>query len=552
MISMRYVIALVLLSPALAFGQSGKDEEDKVSNDNPGRPLQMPPASSEVKEAFDDFERFARRGAWERARRRSTRSPRRRPPGSSTARTGFIIPVGPEAAGGARRAPARGPGGVSAVLRRRGEEAARRGRRAGGAGEPRAGLLGLFPHLGRRQRGRSPGRPVLRAGAVRPRGRLLAGDPPRPPRHRSLARPDRRSRRRWRWRGRGGDRSSMQVRAELADRYADETGHASAAGRRRPPSCLERLLEGDPPVAAPGRRRRRDGRRATRASTSAGPSPPPGRSGSRESVEAGMTPVELAQWERPPSAGPCPPWRSRGRRSSRTTSATCSRSTWPAARCSGGSGVVPQPGQACDAGPGPDGSTRAVRDRRLGRVWSLGRDVKDPNYMATFRLVCRRAESGDVVWQVVRPARLRRDGLRGAADPGRRQAVRRGASRQPNRGQGSQPHQYVLAIRPHDGKLLWKTEVGIFREGSSDSTVTTGARPSPQPRLVYRAGSLYVDTHDGVLARLDAESGAVDWGYGYPTDPSRPQIVLLLRSTGCRRSRRRPPRAARSRPATPC
>ena len=42
---------------------------------------------------------------------------------------------------------------------------------------------------------------------------------------------------------------------------------------------------------------------------------------------------------------------------------------------------------------------------------------------------------------------------------------------------------------------------------------------SPQPRLVYRAGAIYLDTHVGVLARLDAESGALDWGYGYKTAP---------------------------------
>jgi outer membrane protein assembly factor BamB len=36
---------------------------------------------------------------------------------------------------------------------------------------------------------------------------------------------------------------------------------------------------------------------------------------------------------------------------------------------------------------------------------------------------------------------------------------------------------------------------------------------------VYRAGAVYLDTHVGVLARLDAETGAFDWGYGYKTAP---------------------------------
>jgi len=36
---------------------------------------------------------------------------------------------------------------------------------------------------------------------------------------------------------------------------------------------------------------------------------------------------------------------------------------------------------------------------------------------------------------------------------------------------------------------------------------------------LYRAGILYIDTQQGVFARLDADSGTVDWGYGYKTDP---------------------------------
>ena len=58
----RLPIIIILLLPAFAFGQAKQEDQDKVSNDNPARPLQMPPASSEVKEAFDDFERFRSAG----------------------------------------------------------------------------------------------------------------------------------------------------------------------------------------------------------------------------------------------------------------------------------------------------------------------------------------------------------------------------------------------------------------------------------------------------------------------------------------------------------
>src|SRR5436305_14471193 len=66
-IVIRPAVVLLWLWPAIGFGQSKVDKEPKVSNDDPARPFQMPPASTEVKEAIDDFERFGRRGAWERA-----------------------------------------------------------------------------------------------------------------------------------------------------------------------------------------------------------------------------------------------------------------------------------------------------------------------------------------------------------------------------------------------------------------------------------------------------------------------------------------------------
>src|SRR3954453_19776721 len=60
------MLALVVsLTPSSSLADDA--EAEKLSNDRPDRPLQMPPASSETKEALDDFDRFARRGAWERA-----------------------------------------------------------------------------------------------------------------------------------------------------------------------------------------------------------------------------------------------------------------------------------------------------------------------------------------------------------------------------------------------------------------------------------------------------------------------------------------------------
>ena len=59
----------------------------------------------------------------------------------------------------------------------------------------------------------------------------------------------------------------------------------------------------------------------------------------------------------------------------------------------------------------------------------------------------------------------------------------------------------------------------MFRQGQQMMFFGPMRDSSPQPRLFYRSGMVYVDTHIGVLARLDADSGVLDWGYGYETDP---------------------------------
>ena len=94
-------------------------------------------------------------------------------------------------------------------------------------------------------------------------------------------------------------------------------------------------------------------------------------------------------------------------------------------------------------------------------------------------------------------------------------------------------HQYVLAVRSHDGKLVWKTEVGTFRQ--SQRYFYYGMRDtSPQPRLFHQAGSVFVETHAGILARLDADSGELEWGYGYQTEPvqSTPRFFFMMGQSG--------------------
>jgi outer membrane protein assembly factor BamB len=134
-----------------------------------------------------------------------------------------------------------------------------------------------------------------------------------------------------------------------------------------------------------------------------------------------------------------------------------------------------------------------------------------------FRLTCRRVTNGDVVWKTDDLSDYAQFDLQGAPllVDGKLYIV---AKSLPNQQQQELPNQYVLASRPNDGKILWKTEVGTFRQGQPMYFYYGQRDSNPQPRLVLHAGAIYVDTHVGLLARLDVDSGSLDWGYGYKTD----------------------------------
>jgi tetratricopeptide (TPR) repeat protein len=92
-ITSRAALLAILLAPAMARGQDPDPDPNKISNDQPTRPLQMPAASNEAKEAFDDFERFKRRGAWERATKALYAIPEAQATRFVDGPDGFIIPV---------------------------------------------------------------------------------------------------------------------------------------------------------------------------------------------------------------------------------------------------------------------------------------------------------------------------------------------------------------------------------------------------------------------------------------------------------------------------
>ena len=288
----------LLLLPALAFGQAKdeKDKEDKVSNDDPARPLQMPPASTEVKEAIDDFDRFQRRGAWERALKALYTIPDDQALRFIDGENGFIIPIERK-----RRMilSALPPNGQAACRLFYDAEAKKLLDEAEGAselknlerifsayfitsvGDNAADRLGdLYFELGRFDRAADCWLAILRERPDTDLSPALISVKAAV----ALFRAGRQS-------------EFEQVRAEMANRYAEEKltigGRTAAAGE-----LLERLI-GD--VRS---RRRRDeiglARRANRGRSSPATVDAAWQMRFAESVEAGMTPQELTQWESNP------------------------------------------------------------------------------------------------------------------------------------------------------------------------------------------------------------------------------------------------------------
>ncbi len=506
-------LALLLIAPTMAPGQAVEDKPDKVSNDTPSRPLQMPAASSEVKEAFDDFERFSRRGAWERATKALYAIPEAQITRFVDGPDGFIIPVARK-----RRAVLAGlsPEGQAAYRLFYDADAKKMLDGAEGpteqatleklfsayflssVGDNAADRLGdLYFEQGRFDRAADCWLAVLRERTDSELSPALIGVKAAL----ALARAGRRS-------------ECAAVRDELVDRHADEV--VTLGGRKaKPAEHLRGVLDAGP-VARPN------------ASASEGDGPPPALSEAvpatwqfrfGASVMAGMTPAEVSQWDSAALSGAVPATAIVGS----TLYANYVGHVFALDLASGK--LLWRSGSFHNLEVvAMQDHVRMVDPKRYailaapGYSWSLGRDLKDMNYQASSHLICRRSETGEVAWKSAEMPDFAQLNITGPPILAAGNLFVATKTVTQNMNQDNPAKQVVLALRPHDGKLLWKTEVGTFREtqryfyyGMKDT--------SAQPRLVYRAGSVYLDTHVGILARLDAESGALDWGFGYPTDP---------------------------------
>ena len=334
----------------------------------------MPPASSETKEALDDFDRFARRGAWERATKALDAIPEAQATRFVDGQNGFIVSVAQK-----RRSVLAGlsPEGQAAYRLFYDSDAKKLLDQAEGAaeqatlerlyssyfltsvGDNAADRLGdMYFEQGQFDRAADCWMAILRE---RPDSELSP--------------------------------ALMTVKAALRWRVPGDVRSSRRSGRRRPTASATRSSR-----SGAGRRRRPSTSGASRAASArrkgsapaASDGPPPNLAESipaawqlrfGASVTAGMTPVELAQWEATSFSGAVPSVAVEGQTLfAQLPRAMCSPSTWRAARCSGARRSFHNLER-----PPMQGQCQMIDTKRFailaspGFVWSLGSDVKDPN-----------------------------------------------------------------------------------------------------------------------------------------------------------------------------
>lgn len=523
---------MLCLTPGLAFSQEEEKDPDGVSNDAPGRPLQMAPASTVVREAFEDYERFRRRGAWERAFKALYTIPEDQGARFVDGEDGFIVSVSRK-----RRAllAALPPDGRAAYRLFYDAEAKKLLEAADGAGEvaalervyssyfataagdDAADRLGdRYFELGRFDRAADCWLSILRErpdtdlspGLVAVKAAL------------ALARAGRRS-------------ELAEIRRELAGRYAaEEVRVGGEVGK--PAEVLARLIDLE---AGGGGIGRETGPRALGVALGE-EEDAVWRFGFGDSVTAGMTAAELSQWESNPLSAAYPAVAVDGGRLFGNylghvfaVDLASGKLLWRSASFHNLEAAAMQE------------QTRMIDVSRFavaaadGYVWTIGRDLIDPNYMATFRLTCRRADGGDVVWQSSDLPDYANVDFVGAPLVVGGTVYVAGKGQSTDRQQQGVPRSIVLAIRPGDGEVIWRAEVGNFRQDQNRYYYYGQMNREPQPGLTYRAGAVYIDTQQGVLARLDAETGDLDWGYGYRTEPADSQGRFFFRGYPTQESR---------------
>ena len=147
------------------------------------------------------------------------------------------------------------------------------------------------------------------------------------------------------------------------------------------------------------------------------------------------------------------------------------------------------------------------------RVWTVARDSgnqnqNDPRYF----LVARELSTGKELYN----SKTAKDGAKDWTMTGSPVADEThlyiGAYK-PN--QPTEVH--ILCLNAADGKLLWNTKVGAYKNDPRQQYSYSTNRTTI-PSLLLAGGSLYVDTHAGSLVQMSPATGEIAWGMNYDSE----------------------------------
>ncbi len=140
------------------------------------------------------------------------------------------------------------------------------------------------------------------------------------------------------------------------------------------------------------------------------------------------------------------------------------------------------------------------------RIWSTAREPDQIQQQGTqFYLVAREAATGNEVFHSKKITELQ--GWTMISTPLVTSDCIYIAATQAN--QGTQPQ--VLALSPTDGKPRWTAALGTSK---FDPNQMYGQQV-PRPSLLLDGNRLYVDTHCGAFVELDTKDGKLNWGVVY-------------------------------------
>jgi outer membrane protein assembly factor BamB len=145
------------------------------------------------------------------------------------------------------------------------------------------------------------------------------------------------------------------------------------------------------------------------------------------------------------------------------------------------------------------------------RVWSVAHDPSNQNngQPTRYNLVARNTESGKEEFS----SKSAKDGVRDwtmngtPAVDGERIYIAAYKLNRPS-------DVYALCLNAADGKLIWNTKIGAFKNDMRQNNYMVRIRMTV-PSIILAGSNLYFDTQAGSLVHLNAQTGEIVWGINY-------------------------------------